>query len=514
MTVMIGASATAPLPADAAPPADSSASERPPTFGPALSRARAEVAGQPSATGKKPAGTTADGPKDDDQPSQSNDETSVEAERPSVSMNDADKRTVEDTEPAAASAPAAAFADVPAAGDPAVFDHPTAKGEVGAGGPSTDPKVEGAAPPDTTDVMASDDNQGQLRGSLPGVAADGSTQTEAAASADRSALASPTTEHGDGTVGRGPHADARVPKQMPSETVSANDPVVADVETAVAEIETEQPASMLLGSETAGTEVELDGQAPLAGAHPLRAGGGRSTDDSADGGAADHMGDFAITRQRLDNDDSAGSVSADGPEMLDGQLRTPVSNTSTAGADATVVLASEARSGVNSNRPVPTAAPTPGPLDSAEGSLWEDVRLAFDRVRSSAEGQEVRIRLRPAELGELLVQIKTQGDHVAVRLTASSSAAQQTLIDDRLRLATELARAGFEEGSVDISQQENGTHGNRNPGSQDERGRGRTIATPHPGLGARQAIERRDPIRTESVFRPGRHAYSTISLTL
>ncbi len=189
--------------------------------------------------------------------------------------------------------------------------------------------------------------------------------------------------------------------------------------------------------------------------------------------------------------------------------------------DSVVVLAREAAVAPDSVRAAPAAtATTPAPVPAAEANLWDDVRSAFDRIRSTGDGQEVRIRLRPAELGELLVQVRTQGDHVSVRLVASSAAAQQTLMDDRLRLAAELARAGFDEGSVDIGRQDAGDSSRRGNESGDGSGAdrsgqslGNTVGLDRVGP-TRDIFERREPIRTDIGFRPGRSAQSTINLTL
>lgn len=222
-----------------------------------------------------------------------------------------------------------------------------------------------------------------------------------------------------------------------------------------------------------------------------------------------------------------GTVTADQPAVEAEVADRPVQHTAintvnrTNTPDSVVVLAREATVAADSAKATPSnATQTTGPMQTAEANLWEDVRSAFDRIRSTGDGQEVRIRLRPAELGELLVQIRTKGDHVAVRLVASSAAAQQTLVDDRLRLAAELARAGFEEGSVDISQQDAGDAGGRgrqnSDGSDTDRS-GRSIGTAGGASGlatTRDIFERREPIRTDSGFRPGRSVQSTINLTL
>lgn len=211
-------------------------------------------------------------------------------------------------------------------------------------------------------------------------------------------------------------------------------------------------------------------------------------------------------------------VEVDGVERLTQQTSIGTV-TRTDAPDSVVVAAREAGIAPDNVRAGPTSTtPAAAPLPEAEANLWEDVRSAFDRIRSTGDGQEVRMRLRPAELGELLVQVRTQGDHVSVRLVASSAGAQQTLIDDRLRLAAELARAGFDEGSVDIGQSNTGDTSQRgddngNRGETHRQPLGMMAGTDHLDAG-RDIFERREPIRTDSGFRPGRTAQSTINLTL
>ncbi len=306
-----------------------------------------------------------------------------------------------------------------------VQDHPTAKGESGEGSPSTGPTVEAAATP--TIVSAT-----------------------------------------EGAV----LSDAQV-------SANATSPTVSD------------------STEAGGIASDVDGQVAVAGdggTTPTRLAAGSTSGSSMATGrgpdaAAVDAANQASTSARdvppavdegmsAGNEDQSTAVPA---KPSDDAMPTRAVPPSGDGFDSAVAAArQEARTAGVAPTPsqvsAPDLAPTPGPLASAEGSLWDDVRLAFDRIRSSADGQEVRIRLRPAELGELVVQVRTNGDQVSVRLTASSAAAHQTLLDDRLRLATELAKAGFDEGSVDIGLDDGtGSFGDarHGPSAQDADGRGR-----------------------------------------
>lgn len=532
MTVMIGVSPAAPLPADSAPPANPSASERPTSFGPALSRAREEVAGMRSGDGSErhdageeaSTGVTVDAGETDqaDQPSDADHAAPAEAEHTPGSKTDADEEPALEADAPERSTSTAAFTN---ASDPTILDHPTAKGTIGAGGPSTDPTVEAAAPPNTADAASVDAPSDDGRrthplGSL--LDADAATANGDPIVPEGTASTSPTEQPSSRPAGLTPApttgAASEAGQVLPDATTPTQVDEPSDVVASEVDNTPEQPISPLPTSEVGPSGADL-GQQALASAAQVRQGVGGSTKEQNNNAGAGEMESIAASGDTQLADGVATVVeptSTPPAEIPQGQPLATTSTLPTQGQDTVVVLANEAPGGVDSSRPVSTttATPTPGPLESNQGNLWEDVRAAFDRIRSSGGVQEVRIRLRPAELGELMVQVKTQGDHVAVRLIASSSAAQQALIDDRLRLATELARAGFEEGSVDISQQENGSLANGDQGTSDARRDGRTVAEPHSGTDGRPAFERRDPIRTESVFRPGRHAYSTINLTL
>lgn len=93
----------------------------------------------------------------------------------------------------------------------------------------------------------------------------------------------------------------------------------------------------------------------------------------------------------------------------------------------------------------------------AADELWGQVQRALHRVRTGPEGTELRLRLHPAELGELLIQVRAHGEQLSVRLVTSSAVAHQTLVADQQRLTEELAEAGFADGTVDVSEWGSGT---------------------------------------------------------
>lgn len=385
----------------------------------------------------------------------------------------------------------------------ATIDLPTAKGAVGGGDSSTEPTVEEVAPPEVLETIADVDAT---------VIDDGVTTV------DLEALTAPEGETVDALVG-----------QMAREAALTSLEQVTDSKLELADrirpATTEQVAGPSLLSEEVTRAEAL--------------GGLQSADGEVDASLQGQV-EEAVTEgepaANADAETAAGEQTDTTPDQVDvepdvgaadrsAQKATVNPTNQTDTPDAVVVLAREATGAVDAAaKPTSAAsAQTAGASAlpaGAEANLWEDVRGAFDRIRSTGDGQEVRIRLRPAELGELIVQVRTQGDHVAVRLVASSAAAQQTLVDDRLRLAAELARAGFDEGSVDIGQQNTGDSGRQDRPSEGGEGsdaQRQTIGTAN-GLdqvgATREIFERRDPIRTDIGFRPGRTAYSTINLTL
>lgn len=377
-------------------------------------------------------------------------------------------------------------------------DHPTAKGAVGDGDLSTIPTVDEVAAPRT------------LSAAPPGEA------TASDAGAPATGVARPTVGP-IGTVDAVDGATAAYPAElaMAAETTSVDGGAKTN------------SAAVGLSPEAATTLGSADTTAARAhtGSPSLSPGPAVQPETANPSGLASQ----GISSTPAASETSAATVPvppAD-PAAVDA-ADVAFQSTESGDGDSVVVLAREAARPESLARPTAApstaGAPTAGPLDATTGNLWEDVRIAFDRVRTSGEGQEVRMRLRPAELGELVVQIRTQGDHVAVKLITSSAAAQQTLVDDRLRLAAELARAGFDEGSVDIGQQgrdrdrgderNEGQLGRSHQQADHDRGRGRTITEPAISVGERPDFERRAPIRTESGIRPGRHVNSTINLTL
>ena len=375
--------------------------------------------------------------------------------------------------------------------------HPTAKGAAGDGDPSTDPTVEAVAAPDpiigVTEVVAN-------------VIADGVPSEEF------EAMTAAVTDNVDADVAEmGRHAALTSLDQVRDVNLGSADRI-------------RPPTAEVVDGPTVLAD-DANGAGPFAEVQASEASLATPVQGRIDETNTERVGVSEAAAETAEAETTDAAM-VEAPTVEGDVIDQPVQQTAirtvarTDTPDSAVVLAREATAAADSVRAAPApaaAATTPAPVNDAEVNLWDDVRSAFDRIRSTGDGQEVRIRLRPAELGELLVQVRTRGDHVSVRLVASSAAAHQTLMDDRLRLASELARAGFDEGSVDIGQHDAGDssrHGGER-GDADRSGRPLDNAVGLDGVGpTRDIFERRAPIRIDSGFRPGRNALSTINLTL
>jgi len=107
-------------------------------------------------------------------------------------------------------------------------------------------------------------------------------------------------------------------------------------------------------------------------------------------------------------------------------------------------------------RPVdaPAEASLPGAVEDADGTdpLWRQVRRALGSVRANAEGdQELTIRLRPADMGSVMVRISTGDSGTAVALVADSAVAANQLQQQRQQLIGELEDSGIRGVAVDVN---------------------------------------------------------------
>lgn len=123
------------------------------------------------------------------------------------------------------------------------------------------------------------------------------------------------------------------------------------------------------------------------------------------------------------------------------------------------------------------------PNQQADGSdpLWQQVRRALGSVRNLPSGeQQLTIRLRPAELGSVVVRINTGENGTSVSLVTESSAASNQLNQQRQQLLTDLEDSGLSDVSVDINA---GSDGDRAQTDQSDPDGGATGAAALSGRG-------------------------------
>jgi flagellar hook-length control protein FliK len=107
--------------------------------------------------------------------------------------------------------------------------------------------------------------------------------------------------------------------------------------------------------------------------------------------------------------------------------------------------------------PAPTAGAThpPTTAPSAPPGLaepWVQVHEALGSLRHLADGTEqIRVRLHPDELGEVLVEVTARNGELRIQLVTETAAARNRLGADLDRLADQLARSGFSTASLDVS---------------------------------------------------------------
>ena len=94
----------------------------------------------------------------------------------------------------------------------------------------------------------------------------------------------------------------------------------------------------------------------------------------------------------------------------------------------------------------------PDEATDAGDPIWRQVRRALGSLRATPSGeQQITIRLRPAELGSVLVRISTGESGTAVVLVADSAAAASQLQQQRQLLVSELEEGGLVGIAVDVA---------------------------------------------------------------
>lgn len=159
---------------------------------------------------------------------------------------------------------------------------------------------------------------------------------------------------------------------------------------------------------------------------------GQSTDEAEQGPTLDGGTDEAVVQP--------GPVVA--PTVTTGNTTAAAANAAVGQLTATEAAAPTAEA----------AAPAPAAPAAEEGDqLWQQVRRAIGSMRLNTEGdQQMTIRLRPAELGSVVVRVTTGEAGTAVSLVAESSAAANQLNQQRQQLISDLEETGIGSVNVDI----------------------------------------------------------------
>lgn len=254
---------------------------------------------------------------------------------------------------------------------------------------------------------------------------------------------------GDGSVDRPTDASSQ-PGGVTTETTLQAKPSTTS-EQSPTENESDKAIATAPASTTGAAAMADDGPNPpttaVAGATPA---GPTAQSAPTTDVVAEAVPDSAPAEQ-LTQSAPATDIAADTADVLPGASRLvgdPIAN-GAAVADGAVATTRQVDAA-----PAAEAVAPPPTSDGPDEALWGQVQRALNRVRAEAHGQELTVRLNPAELGELILKVRTQGDEVTVRLVATSATSHQALLGDRQRLATELHNAGFNDGFVDISHQD------------------------------------------------------------
>ncbi len=168
------------------------------------------------------------------------------------------------------------------------------------------------------------------------------------------------------------------------------------------------------------------------------------SDTGADRQAADNPQESTETTV-VDGDDGAPVV---GPAPV---VRTAQAQTTSNAAVNPVGRIEGTRSRSTVTTPAATQAQGPVVDGDASDPLWLQVRRAMSSVRSLANGdQQVTVRLRPAELGSVVVRINTNDQGTVVSLVADSAVAATQLNQQRQLLVSELEQGGLTSVAVDV----------------------------------------------------------------
>lgn len=247
-------------------------------------------------------------------------------------------------------------------------------------------------------------------------------------------------------------------------TVDESDQDIATVAPSV-QLQTEQPTDQAAEatvetSESAGepSEAMADSSGDDQAATPMRAAtnGGQHAggQDMAETVASAPMGTVDDAASESTTADESGPAARIAVDALTDTSRTVAPSATR----ADVAIAGVGETGPTAEVATPAAqrAQFSQMVDTADGPddsdpLWSQVRRAVGSLRTSAEGeQQITIRLRPAELGSVVVRINTGEAGTTVALVTETGAAASQLNQQRSLLIDGLEESGIDGATVDI----------------------------------------------------------------
>jgi flagellar hook-length control protein FliK len=274
--------------------------------------------------------------------------------------------------------------------------------------------------------------------------AEGSTETE-------QVVAETVSVEGDGVqageLATAARAAVATTSSVDDEAEAATDSTVAST-TSAEEAEAEAAVADL--ASTSGTD---DGEAAVEQQ------AGRRVDDTTDG---EQQGDVDAEAVQAGADTSTSTSTSDGDGGADsgqqpqqGQVLTARPTTGDAAATRSGNDGVTQIGSTTLGRAVAEAASSAAGAEGADGAdiepIWRQIRRALGSIRNLPNGEsQMTIRLRPADLGAVLVRINSTDAGTAVALVAESSAAANQLNQQRQQLINDLEDGGLAGVNVDI----------------------------------------------------------------
>lgn len=209
---------------------------------------------------------------------------------------------------------------------------------------------------------------------------------------------------------------------------------------------------------------------------------------------------FAGNAQDTDADTDSGGKPGDGAKP---RAIAPIDSASPLAADVRV---GQAPTVANAPAPATTATPPPAAPDLPP-AVPQVAQSVLDQVQKGSG--EARIHLHPAELGDIIVRVRTDGDHVRLEIHADRADAMNLLRDHTADLSNLLGSRGLNLGDVYVGLGADGGASANQGGDQPAPG---NRPTPNGefaslmGLGDSQPIEINNRLR--AAYNPdGAHSY-------